>query len=80
MAKSDQPAPRKHRLLTRAEVLAALQSERDSLGLTATAKKYGIAAQQLCDLLGGRKGLSKRLVARFNYISYTFYAKKGTES
>ncbi len=79
MPTPSQPAPRKHRLLTRAEVLSALQAERDSLGLTATAKKYGIAAQQLCDLLGGRKGLSKRLVARFNYTAYTFYEKKGEQ-
>lgn len=79
MAKSDQPAPRKHRLLTRAEVLAALQSERDSLGLTATARRYGIKTQQVCDILAGRKNLSKRVLRHLSYVAHTFYEKKGEQ-
>ena len=68
---------RKHRLLTRVEVLAALRTERIEEGLTETARKYSIKPQQLCDVLAGRSKLSKRMAARLSLKIWTFYEKDG---
>lgn len=67
---------RKHRLLTRAEVLAVLRTERIENGLTATAHKYQLSPQQVNDVLSGRAKLSKRMTERIGYKMWVFYEKK----
>lgn len=66
------------RLLTREQVLSALRQEVQSGGqggLTATAHRYGLSAQQLNDILVGRSNLSKRVVAKLRLRLHQFYEK-----
>jgi hypothetical protein len=74
---SSSPSPR--RLLTRDQVLSALRKERAFLGLTKTADKYGLRAQQICDVLSEppRAKLSKRMAERLSYKLYEMYEKVG---
>jgi plasmid maintenance system antidote protein VapI len=62
-------------LLTREDVIAALMHERVQLGLTATAEKYSLAPQQICDVLAGRARLSKRMVKKLSYKIHCFFEK-----
>ena len=80
MSDSKPTRPPCRRLLTRDQVLAALRAERGLHGLTATASRYQIAPQQLCDILAGRAGLSKRVAARLRYELVELYARIGDES
>jgi len=66
------------RLLTREQVVSALRAERERDGLTATARRYGLQVQQLCDLLADppRTKLSSRMVEKLALIVHTFYERK----
>lgn len=65
------------RLLTKPQVLFALQAEVDASSLTAVASHYDIAPQQLSDILRGRANLSRRALGKLRYKLHLFYEKVG---
>lgn len=66
---------RKPKLLTEEEVLDALQKEVEFTSLTAVAKKYGLAASQISDVLSNRASLSKRMSEYLGYKLKKFYER-----
>lgn len=72
------PRPTRPRLLTREQVLAALREEREREGLTRTAERYGLAVQQISDVLAvpPRTKLSRRMWTRLGYRLHEFFEKK----
>lgn len=73
MARSSIPAG----LLTEQQVLAALRKEVDFTSLSAVAKKYGLQASQISDVLKGRAQLSKRMTRYLGIKIHKFYERLG---
>jgi hypothetical protein len=70
-------SPTPPRLLTCDQVISALRAERDRDGLAATARRYDLAPQQVCDLLAGRTKLSRRMRQKLQYRLWEFFEKVG---
>lgn len=66
---------RKPTLLTEEEVLDALHKEVEFTSLTAVAKKYGLAASQISDVLSHRANLSKRMAEYLGYIVKRYFER-----
>ncbi len=64
-------------LMTEQQVLDALQKEIKETSLTGVAKKYGLHASQLSDVLNGRAGLSKRMASFLGLVIRKYYEKAG---
>ena len=72
MTDSSASSPPPRRLLTRAQVLAALRREREDTGLSATARRYGISPQQLWNVLEQSAPMSKRMLRKCKYRVWEF--------
>lgn len=63
------------RLLTEAEVLAALSAEIAAASLTEVAERYDIKPSQISDVLYGRANLSSRMLERLKLRMHKFYER-----
>jgi hypothetical protein len=69
---SARPSPK---LLTEEEVLAHLREETSRSTQVEVAKKYDISPSQLNDILHGRGGLSKMVLAKLRWRMIKLYQK-----
>jgi len=72
---TSKPTPAAPRLMTKSQVLAALQAEVDASSLTEVATHYDISISQLSDILRGTANLSKRALGKLKYKLHLFYEK-----
>jgi hypothetical protein len=72
-----QPAsqPVQSGLLTRDQVMAALNAEIAASSLTEVARRYALSPQEISNVRAGRAGFSKRILARLRLRLREFYER-----